>query len=247
MAKRTGWPRSMRRFWAGHAERVLGRPLAAANTTPAVVDVLLMMWLPEISMNDRDELIREIQLSLSGTDRTVRPETKAAQLDFIRRRNVTPNLRRRVRAAFLRAHKTSRSVPQSTGKLRAQHEFPRELVGLGSTPTVEPYPHQVQAWEKLDALAASRGDRRAGQLVLPTGSGKTFTSVRWLLPPTGRATGPRRTNLTTWCPSSWGVLPTVRRTSGPSRDPPRTPRTNSKAHCTICSAHTALPSPPPST
>jgi len=155
--------------------------LAAANTTPAVVDVLLMMWLPEISMNDRDELIREIQLSLSGTDRTARPETKAAQLDFIRRRNVTPNLRRRVRAAFLRAHKTSRSVPQSTGKLRAQHEFPRELVGLGSTPTVEPYPHQVQAWEKLDALAASRGDRRAGQLVLPTGSGKTFTSVRWLL------------------------------------------------------------------
>jgi len=137
--------------------------LAAANTTPAVVDVLLMMWLPEMSMNDRDELIREIQLSLSGTDRTARPETKAAQLDFIRRRNVTPNLRSRVRAAFLRAHKTSRPVSQSTGQLRAQHEFPRELVGLGSTPTVEPYPHQVQAWEKLDALAASRGDRRAGQ------------------------------------------------------------------------------------
>ncbi len=166
---------------AGHAERVLGRPLAAVNTTPAVVDVLLMMWLPEMSMNDRDELIREIQLSLSGTDRTARPETKAAQLDFIRRRNVTPNLRSRVRAAFLRAHKTSRPVSQSTGQLRAQHEFPRELVGLGSTPTVEPYPHQVQAWEKLDALAASRGDRRAGQLVLPTGSGKTFTAVRWLL------------------------------------------------------------------
>lgn len=166
---------------AGHAERSLGRPLAAANTTRAVVDVLLATWLPQLSMDDRDELIRDIQLSLSGPDRTARPETKAAQLDFIRRRNLTPNFRSRVRAAFLRAHKTPRPVSQSTGQLRAQHEFPRELVGLASAATVEPYPHQVQAWKELDALTASRGNRRAGRLVLPTGSGKTFTAVHWLL------------------------------------------------------------------
>ncbi len=63
----------------------------------------------------------------------------------------------------------------------------------------------------------------------------------------GQSDGPRRTNSTTSCPSSWGALPTVRRTSGPSRDPPRTPRTNSRAHCTTSSARTASPSPPPST
>jgi len=83
----------------------------------------------------------------------------------------------------------------------------------------------------------------------PCGHPRASPTVRsvWRRPPTGRATGPRRTNLTTWCPSSWGALPTVRRTSGPSRDPPRTPRTNSRAHCTICSARIALPSLRPST
>jgi len=63
----------------------------------------------------------------------------------------------------------------------------------------------------------------------------------------GQSDGPSAYELDHLVPSSWGALPTVRRTSGPSRDPPRTPRTNSKAHCTTCSAHTALHSPPPST
>ncbi len=99
-----------------------------------------------------------------------------------------------------------------------------------------------------DATLESTVCRRGGytSTVRPPTS-VTNSEKRLAQAATGRATGPRRTNLTTWCPSSWGVLPTVRRTSGPSRDPPRTPRTNSKAHCTICSAHTALHSPPPST
>jgi len=99
-----------------------------------------------------------------------------------------------------------------------------------------------------DATLESTVCRRGGytSTVRPPTS-VTNSEKRLAQAATGRATGPRRTNLTTWCPSSWGVLPTVRRTSGPSRDLPRTPRTNSKAHCTICSAHTALHSPPPST
>jgi len=166
---------------AGHAERTLGRPLAAVKTTAAVVDVLLAEWLPRLSMDGLDELIRDIQLSLSGPDRTVRPATAAEQLEFVRRRNNTPKLRSRVRAAFLRAHKTSRPVSQTSGQLRAQHEFPRDLVGVDAPSPVQPYPHQEQAWERLDALAASLDGSRAGRLVLPTGSGKTFTAVRWLL------------------------------------------------------------------
>jgi len=63
----------------------------------------------------------------------------------------------------------------------------------------------------------------------------------------GQNDGPSAYELDHLVPLELGVLPTVRRTSGPSRDPPRTPRTNSRAHCTICSARIALPSPRPST
>lgn len=47
----------------------------------------------------------------------------------------------------------------------------------------DPYDYQVKAWEELSlqlALAESTG-RFEGFLVMPTGSGKTFTSARWLM------------------------------------------------------------------
>jgi len=99
-----------------------------------------------------------------------------------------------------------------------------------------------------DATLESTVCRRGGytSTVRPPTS-VTNSEKRLARPPTGRATGPRRTNSTTWCRLSWGALPTVRRTSGPSRDPPRTLRTNSRAHCTTSSARTASPSSPPST
>jgi len=167
---------------ARQAELSLGRPLAAAHmTTPGIVDVLMTRWLPELSIDELDELVWEIQLSLSGPDRSVTQRTKGERLRFIRGRNNTVNLRNNLRAAFLRAHKTSRPVSRSATGDRAQRRGVQELVGVASAPSVQPYPHQSLAWTKLDELAESTKARRAGLLVLPTGSGKTFTIVHWLL------------------------------------------------------------------
>lgn len=166
---------------AAQGERSLGRPLAAEHMrTPGVVDILLTRWLPTLSVDDLDELIWDIQLSLSGPDRSAAPRTKAARLEFVRGRRKTKNMLNNLRAAFLSAHKMSREVTRKGAGQRDQLVFPRELVGVAKPPK-DPYPHQVRAWTALDALAASTRTRRAGLLVLPTGSGKTFTVVHWLL------------------------------------------------------------------
>lgn len=46
----------------------------------------------------------------------------------------------------------------------------------------KPYIHQLQAWNRLDAhlTESEAADIFAGLLVMPTGSGKTFTAVHWL-------------------------------------------------------------------
>jgi len=47
---------------------------------------------------------------------------------------------------------------------------------------LRPYPHQEKAWAKLDAhwLKAGPNGVFKGVLVMPTGSGKTFTAAHWL-------------------------------------------------------------------
>jgi len=47
----------------------------------------------------------------------------------------------------------------------------------------KPHPHQIEAWKALDEAAGGTGvpNPFAGLLVMPTGSGKTFTAVKWLI------------------------------------------------------------------
>ncbi|QEH32111.1 Type III restriction enzyme, res subunit [Aquisphaera giovannonii] len=50
-----------------------------------------------------------------------------------------------------------------------------------------PFPHQAEAWEALDAAdARAGGGPLQGLVVMPTGSGKTFTAMTWAM---GRAVG----------------------------------------------------------
>lgn len=46
----------------------------------------------------------------------------------------------------------------------------------------QPYPYQTDAWKALDRVLAGAGPKGdfAGLLVMPTGSGKTFTVARWM-------------------------------------------------------------------
>ncbi len=47
------------------------------------------------------------------------------------------------------------------------------------TPGKQPFPHQLEAFEALNKTFKDKS-AKSGLLVLPTGAGKTFTSVRWL-------------------------------------------------------------------
>lgn len=168
------------------ATAVLGRPPAAGHTSALMV-VLRGIWLEELSRNDLHRLVADVQLSLSGPAKQATFTSKKSMVDFLRQRNETETLRLILRKAFV-AHykvdngKASERRPGSgdDGQVRA---MPVELKGRGrSLPHLyAPYPHQEQAWASLDELATKpRGERR-GLLVLPTGAGKTFTMVAWLL------------------------------------------------------------------
>lgn len=163
------------------AERALGRPpKPALMERPEVADVLLSRWLPSLPVAELERVVGSIQLSLSGPDRSRIVKTKPHLLAFIRMRNNTATLRRTLRQAFIRNHKVARPVTGTTSGGRVQRTVAK-LVGSGAEAAVEPYPHQRVAWKQLDALVARKGRNRAGLLVLPTGSGKTFTVVHWLL------------------------------------------------------------------
>ncbi|AKE89971.1 hypothetical protein AAT18_12815 [Rhodococcus aetherivorans] len=166
---------------AEHAAKALGRPLAAKHLeTKAVVEVLRSKWIPTLSNDALDDLIWSIQLSLYEPERSATPNTKAQRLKFLRQRNNTKNFRKNLRSAFLRAHKVPQPAQSKPGSKGGGHVAFRELVGLDETP-ITPYPHQREAWANLDRLLTRQADDRAGLLVLPTGSGKSFTAVHWLL------------------------------------------------------------------
>jgi len=123
-----------------------------------------------------------VQLSLSGSDRTATFPTKASLLSFFQQRRMTDTFRRHLRDVFVRAHKRSVPAESSSTGSRGRRLGVVPLLGQGIADRRRPYGHQVEAWERLDGLRRARGaEKRRGLLVLPTGAGKTFTMVAWLL------------------------------------------------------------------
>jgi superfamily II DNA or RNA helicase len=128
---------------------------------------------------ERAALCESVKLGLTGDARTQRTRMRGQQLEFLRQRRNTDNLQRNLRAWFLKLHTTSTEVPvREPGSARERTVV--DLVGAGELGRT-PYPHQVGAWAKLDELAEGNLDGHRGLLVLPTGAGKTWTAVAWLL------------------------------------------------------------------
>lgn len=165
---------------AEQAEVSLGRPpRTEVIALPEVVDVLRAEWLPQLGAEELVYVSSLVQLSLSGPDRTATLRPKARALAFLQARRRTKNLHTNLRRVFLAAHKAERDAGSSTVSVERVYAEPIQLAGASVEPR-EAYDHQIKAWEALDELAGS-SERRAGLLVLPTGSGKTFTMVHWLL------------------------------------------------------------------
>ncbi|MFW5473157.1 DEAD/DEAH box helicase family protein [Knoellia sp. CPCC 206450] len=163
------------------ATRALGRPLNKRHM-PSVGPVLRDQWLPNLKRVQLYGLARLVQLSLSGPDRTAALGTKGEILAFFQRRNLTETFLANLHSLFVSHYKRPAPVVGPGGVSGRRNAEPILLEGQGAVDRRMPFDHQRDAWAKLDDMAGARVlSERAGLLVLPTGAGKTFTMVAWLL------------------------------------------------------------------
>lgn len=164
------------------AEQALGTPPAAKHMD-AMTDVLRESWLPRMDGDRRAALIEAVQLGLSDAAREARPRSKHAQVEFLRERRRTTNFKAHLRKAFLDAHKKAMVAETSSAGTQDRDSRPWLLAGEGMRDPLVPFSYQEQAWANLDDLRNARttATSRGGLVVLPTGAGKTYTLVRWLV------------------------------------------------------------------
>ncbi len=164
------------------AERALGRPVAPEHM-PALMPVLRRSWLPSLDRIELENLVYWVRASSAHLRQQPEPTRKAAMVEYLRELRNTVNAQRAFRKSFVSVHKRDNGKPRNAeGSTKVETVGPTDLVGYGVPSSRTPYPHQQLAWEALDrAWTARRPEARRGLVILPTGSGKTFTMVTWLL------------------------------------------------------------------
>jgi superfamily II DNA or RNA helicase len=165
---------------ASQATRSMKTPPRPARLEE-LANVLMDKWLPTLAVRDLRSLAHVVQLGLTGPDRRLELRTRAELIDFFERRNLTQTMRVNLRKEFVRLHKA-----EVDPKTRSRSGGPRRtgevsLKGTGDVDQKKPFPHQQEAWQALDNLHSRRDADRSGLIVLPTGAGKTYTMVAWLL------------------------------------------------------------------
>ena len=101
-------------------------------------------------------------------------------MGWLQERNLTKGFRLTIRRHFLKAYRQSRPVMRALPLAHARAEG-LHLLGRGEQPR-DLYQHQRRVRRALDEALDRRGDEpMRAQVVLPTGSGKTFAVTGWLL------------------------------------------------------------------
>jgi superfamily II DNA or RNA helicase len=168
----TDKPRTMpRREWL---RKAAARPDEefVSYTKATLIDV----WLA--GYNGAAEVVDEL-IGLGLGPANFRPRSPRGYAEFLHSTKNTKNFQRIVAAAMERygdAGKTSRKEEEL---LRAFIPF---TPSKQSRDTREPHEYQREAWSRLsDEYAKSEAlGRFQGLVVMPTGSGKTFTATKWL-------------------------------------------------------------------
>lgn len=142
-------------------------------------DVLERHWLPQYPAGSIVERLLEDRIGPMGN-----PRTQAEYVAYIRRCRNSPTLRRRLTEALIHYGDMDRT-PESDDGLPADPVRRFAILRPAAQPKDPRRPHsyQLEAWDRLGAHLAeseSTGIFR-GLLVMPTGSGKTYTAARWLL------------------------------------------------------------------
>jgi superfamily II DNA or RNA helicase len=141
-------------------------------------DVLARVWVPQYA--GAAQLVA--RLIDEGVGPMSRPRTPAGYRDYIESTRNSKTLRRVLCDAMIRFGDADRSdadvddgsfVPRFAVLERSAQEADRRT----------PHDYQKEAWNRLSAHLAEAASSGAfqGLVVMPTGAGKTFTAVRWLL------------------------------------------------------------------
>jgi len=127
------------------------------------------------------EIVRRLQESSIGPG-GAEPSNQADAVRYIEKCRNSKRIRGLLVDALRRFGdddgKGSKSIDPLTIK-----RFARIKPSLQPVDLRKPHPHQLDAWNALDAAATQNGGGGgfAGLLVMPTGSGKTYTAVKWLM------------------------------------------------------------------
>lgn len=170
--------RSLARQYRGHGlSENHGRP--DINFVCATIDILTEQWVPTLSDEECKKIVGELVSFGIGPSNRV-PNTKKTRVHFIQASGSTKNVRKVLLDALLRAGATdsvdsqSESLPSLAILVPAEQQ-PEEVI--------EAFPYQEVAWQEMTGRYARSKESGVynGLLVMPTGSGKTFTAARWLI------------------------------------------------------------------
>lgn len=107
-----------------------------------------------------------------------RPRSVGGELEYVETCNNSKALRAVLLDEFrMLGEHTPGGAADTGGTATPAYRGWRLISTTGEPPPFAPHRHQVDAWSALDSARPIKG----GLLVLPTGAGKTVTSVRWLL------------------------------------------------------------------
>jgi hypothetical protein len=142
--------------------------------------VLEQTWLPKYpGVQQIVERLIEEQIGPMNL-----PRSQRGCVDYIKACRNSLTIRSLLAEALIRFGDSDRETEDGDGTV--DPVFVPRFAVLQPAKQVEddrkPYPHQIEAWDRLTAhLAEFRTSGLfEGLLVMPTGSGKTFTAARWL-------------------------------------------------------------------
>lgn len=142
-------------------------------------DALSSYWLPEYP--GAGSLVE--RLMSAGIGPGGRPRSQSGYVEYIRNTRNCASLRRALQEALLRFGDMDRTPTDEDEDILGVKRFAVLVPKQMELDPRRPYSYQTEAWNRLSAHLAeaqTTGSFR-GLLVMPTGSGKTFTSMRWLM------------------------------------------------------------------
>lgn len=149
---------------------------------PVVVPILTRDWLDDLPAQEAESLATLVQLGLVGEARHQRIAGALQARALVRAHAAEPVTAIHVIRAFHDAHRVAETVPVGPPRGTVPRRRGALVLNGRAVPDARrPYEHQRAAWRGLDQLASLSAARRGGLVVLPTGAGKTFTMVHWLL------------------------------------------------------------------